>query len=302
MNHLVYYLFLKPISLLPYRILYGISDFLYLILYKLFKYRVKVVAGNLQRSFPEKSEQERKQIERAFYSHFFDLIMESVKQFSITKEQVLKRVKVTNYEALNEFARQGKSTFLLAGHYGNWELAAIAYELKAEHKACGIYHPLKSEFWNRKLSESRSKLGMALVSKKELNGYFERTQTEMITTMFGTDQSPSNVYKAYWLTFLNQDTPVCFGAEKYAIQYDQPVFWGNIKKLKRGYYEISFELITDQPRQTEYGEITEAHVRMLEKQIRETPQHWLWTHKRWKRTKPADYADKQIVKASKQAS
>lgn len=292
MNYLVFYLFIKPISLLPHWFLYRISDGLYLVIYRLFKYRVKVVSNNIKRSFPEKTAKEHLQIERKFYSHFFDLIVEVLKNFSISKEEVKRRCVMINPDLLNDYAAQNKSVFLLSGHYGNWELAAIAAGLQCDHLIVGIYHPLKSKFWNEKLAYSRSRLGMQLVSKKELNGYFERTLQEPMATLFGTDQSPSNVYRAYWTQFMNQETPVFFGAEKYAKDFDQPVIYGKIAKPKRGFYTMEFELLTETPSAEAYGEITEKHVRVLEKQIKTMPQHWLWTHKRWKRAKPADYAEK----------
>jgi KDO2-lipid IV(A) lauroyltransferase len=260
MNYLVYHLLLLPLSRLPHRVLYAISDFLYLVMYRLFKYRVKVVSGNIRNSFPEKTAAEHRRIERSFYRHFFDLIMEAIKQFTISREAVLKRCRVENPEALDEYAAKGKSVFILAGHYGNWELAAIACELKTLHQVSGIYHPLKSPFWDRKLQESRGRLGMGLVSKRALDGYFERTAQEPTSTLFATDQSPSNPYKAYWTNFLHQDTPIHYGAEKYAKQYDRPVFWGGVKKLKRGYYSIRFDLITDEPRKMDYELILEVHV------------------------------------------
>lgn len=289
MNYFVYYLFIKPISLLPHWVLYRISDFFYLLVYRLFKYRVKVVSGNIKRSFPGKSSKEHLQIERAFYSHFFDLIVEVLKNFSISEEEVLKRFKILNPELLNHYSDQGKSVFLISGHYGNWELAAIAASLQCDHRLVAIYHPLKSQFWNDKMAYSRSRLGLDLVSKKELKGYFEKTLQQPIATIFGTDQTPSNVYRAYWTNFMNQETPVFFGTEKYAKDFDQPVIYGKIAKLKRGYYNMELELLTETPSAEPYGAITEKHVRFLEKQIQTTPQYWLWTHKRWKRSKPADY-------------
>jgi len=286
MNYILFHFFVKPFSRLPYWVLYRVSDFLYLLLYRVLHYRVKVVRTNLKNSFPEKSASERLQIERKFYQHFYDLIIESVKQFSITKEEVIQRCEVHNYEVMDAYAKQGKSVFLVAGHYGNWELASVASELYTLHQVCGIYHPLKNKYWDKKLQESRSQYGLALVSKHALAGYFDRTKSQMNLTIFATDQSPSNPERAYWMEFLNQDTPVFYGAEKLSKQYDQPVVWGEIKKLKRGHYRISFELITDQPREMAYGAITEDHVRRLEQQIRRAPEYWLWTHKRWKRTRP----------------
>jgi len=295
MNYLLYYLLIKPISRLPYRGLYLISDLLYVLLYRLMGYRRKVVAGNIRRSFPEKSAAEHQAIERAFYHHFFDLILEVVKHFSISRAEVLERCRVVNPELVNAYARAGRSVFILAGHYGNWELFVLAVQMQIQHHAVGIYHPLKNPFWNEKLSAVRTQFGMELISKRALDGFFERTLTENIATFFGTDQAPSNPYKAYWMNFLNQDTPVFFGAEKYAKDYNQVVVFCHFNAVGRGYYEIEFELISDNPREEAYGVITEKHVRALEAQIQKAPAYWLWTHKRWKRKKPADY-DEQLAR------
>lgn len=291
MNHLIFYLLVKPISMLPLWALYGISNFLYVVLYRIFRYRVKVVSGNIARSFPEKSVKERKKIEKAFYSYFFDLILETLKHFSISAEEIKSRVKMRNIEMIDRFAEEGQSVFLLSGHYGNWELAAMGIELYSKHKMCGIYHPLKNKFWNKKLQESRSRLGMDLVSKRELSGYFEKTMGTPIGTLIATDQSPSNPYRAYWTNFLNQDTAVLFGTEKFGKDYNQPIYFGKIIRTKRGHYEVEFVKVTDEPRSLPYGEITERHTKILEDLIREAPAYWLWTHKRWKRTKPDDYQE-----------
>lgn len=289
MNHLIFYLFVKPISKLPYRFLYLFSDFLYWTVYRLVAYRRKVVSSNIRNSFPDRSAEEHLAIEKAFYSHFFDLIVEVIKQFSISQEEVLDRCRVLNPELVDAYAKQGRSVFMLAGHYGNWELFVLAVGLQIQHQSVGIYHPLKNEYWNKRMAKMRSQFGLELVSKKELGGFFERTLTESLATFFGTDQAPSNPYRAYWMTFMNQDTPVFFGAEKYAKDYDQVVVYCDINKVKRGYFEIEFKLITDRPREEAYGVITERHVRALEKQIYRAPAFWLWTHRRWKREKPADY-------------
>ena len=303
MNYLIYLLFVKPISILPYRILYVFSDGLYWLVYRVLGYRRKVVAKNIQNSFPEKTAGEQLAIERAFYSHFFDLILEVIKQFSITKETVLDRCKVLNPELVDAYAKQGRSVFMLAGHYGNWELFVLTVQMQIQHQTVGIYHPLKNKFWDKKIAEVRSQFGMELISKRDLSGFFERTLKETLATFFGTDQAPSDPYRAYWMTFLNQDTPVFFGAEKYAKDYDQVVVYCDTKKVKRGYYEIEFKLVSDTPREEPYGAITEKHVKILEAQIMREPAYWLWTHKRWKRKKPANYEEylaKYKAKAAQQ--
>lgn len=289
MNYLVFYLIIKPISRLPYRLLYVLSDGLYWLVYRLLGYRRAVVATNIRNSFPDKTAAEHLAIERAFYSHFCDLILEVIKQFSISKETALERCRVLNPELMDAYAKEGKSVFMLSGHYGNWELFVQTVGLQIQHQILGIYHPLKNEYWNKRMAEMRGQYGMELISKKALNEFFTRTMKETLATFFGTDQAPSDPRRAYWMTFLNQDTPVFFGAEKYAKDYDQVVVYCDIQKVKRGYYEVEFKLITDKPRAEPYGLITEKHVQALEAQIERAPQYWLWTHKRWKREKPADY-------------
>lgn len=289
MNNLVFYLFVKPLSRLPYGWLYAISDGLYWLVYRLVGYRRKVVSKNIRNSFPDKTAKEHLAIERAFYSHFFDLIVEVIKQFSISREDVLDRCRVLNPELMDAYAKENRSIFMLAGHYGNWELFVLAVELQIQHQSFGIYHPLKNPYWDKKMADMRSQYGMALVSKKALGDFFRRITEETVATFFGTDQAPSDPYRAYWMTFLNQDTPVFFGAEKYAKDYDQVVVFCDIKKVKRGYYEVEFKLISDEPREEDYGVITEKHVRALEEQILQEPEYWLWTHRRWKREKPEDY-------------
>ena len=138
------------------------------------------------------------------------------------------------------------------------------------------------------MRQSRSKYGMLLISTSNVKSFYENQPTTPTMMIFGSDQSPNSSKKSYWTRFLNQDTAVSYGAEKYSKELNYPIFYVGLRKVKRGFYEVTFELIEAHPQQTEYGEITENHVRMLEKQIIEQPELWLWTHKRWKRAKPDD--------------
>ncbi len=283
MSRLLFYLIIKPLSFLPLRLLYYLSDFLYFALYRLAGFRKQVVFNNLRNSFPEKSEAELKGIASSFYRHFCDLLIESVRMFSMPKEEVLRRCRLANQEAVDQLAQQGRSMIIAAGHYGNWELAAVSYGIQSKHTLVGIYKPLANAFFDRVLQRSRGRYGMELLPKQEVKSFFAENAHRLTSTLFATDQSPTSSRRAYWTQFLNQETAVLFGAEIYARKYNYPLVFGKIRKLSRGYYEMEFETLEENPAQTPIGEMTEKHTRVLENLILEAPQYWLWTHKRWKR-------------------
>jgi KDO2-lipid IV(A) lauroyltransferase len=284
MSRIAYYIFLIPLSWLPYWALYRISDILYYLIYYLVGFRKKVVFQNLTNSFPDKSSTEIKQIGKKFYRHFCDLIVESVKLFSISKEEIIRRSKFKNPELLNHYYDKGQSIIIVAGHYGNWENFAKNCNLQMKHQAVGIYQPLTNAFMEKKFSASRGLYGVVLLPKRQVKQYFEDNKDNLNCIIFGADQSPSGKTKrVHWMEFLNQDTPVMFGTEKYAKEYNYPVIFAGVNKIKRGFHEIWFELLEENPQDTAHAEITEKHTRMLEKEILSKPEHYLWTHKRWKR-------------------
>ncbi len=279
---IAYYGIIIPISLLPFPILYLFSDFLYLILYKVVGYRKKVVHFNLKNSFPEKHEFERKKIEKQFYKHLCDVVVESLKSFTISNRQISKRMKFLNPEVANQYAEQGRSVILVGGHYGNWEWIAISISQRINFKVIGIYQPIKNEFFNQKINSSRGKFGLLMISTKIVPQTFEKYKNELTATIFAMDQAPGNPQKSYWLQFLNQDTATIFGPEKYATQYNYPVIYGDVNRTKRGYYEVKLKVIIENPTQTQYGDITTICMQKLEKTIQKRPEQWLWSHKRWK--------------------
>jgi KDO2-lipid IV(A) lauroyltransferase len=282
----VYYGLLIPLSLLPFWILQRLSDLLYYFIYYLVGYRKKVVYQNLSNSFPERSRKEIRKIAGKFYRHLCDLIVESVKLFSISKEEVIKRCKFVNPELLDSYYEQHKSIIIVAGHYNNWEIFAQCCNLQMKHQAVGIYTPMTNPYFEKIFFVSRGRYKVVLLPKHQVKEYFSNQKDQVMAVVFGTDQSPSSSTKrVYWTTFLNQETPVMYGSEKYAMEYNFPVIFARVKKVKRGWYEIRFELLEDNPAASEYGSITEKHTRALEQQILEQPEYWLWTHKRWKRKK-----------------
>jgi len=284
-SKLVYYFIVFPASFLPLRVIYLFTDVLFILLVTIIPYRRKVIRENLRNSFPEKTESSLQKIERRFYRHFTDLLAEGVKNLSISKKQLTKRFKVKNPEIMHELFKAKKSVLLVSGHYNNWEWLITAQQLLFAHKSVGIGMPLSNGFWDKTINARRARFGMEIIHSKTVHTFFE-SNTQTTATLVLSDQSPGDSNKAYWMTFLNQPTAVLFGAEMLANKYNQAVVFFKTEKVKRGYYTIHLELITDTPRQLCWGEITEAHAQKLERAIHEHPEYWLWSHKRWKREIP----------------
>ena len=285
-SKILFYLVILPISKLPFWMLYLLSDFLYLVLYKVIGYRTKVVRQNLSNSFPDKSEKEIISLEGKFYSHLCDLVVESLKAFSISLEDAKLRMKDRNIEVVNQYYNQDRQVVLVGGHYGNWELFAITIGATTEHKTLALYTPLKNQFINEKITKSRSKYGLEMLPIKEIKDKLNDINSDLYSIIFGADQSPRKSQRAYWVNFLNQETGVQFGTEKFAKEFDAVVIFTNIYKVKRGYYELQYDVITEQPNKEELGYISKTHTQMLEKVIQQQPEYWLWSHKRWKHKRP----------------
>ncbi|MBS1961464.1 MAG: lysophospholipid acyltransferase family protein [Bdellovibrionales bacterium] len=292
MTAVLYTLFVLPISRLPMRALYLLSDAFFVLIFYVLRYRRRVVEENLARSFPEKSAAERVVIARDFYRHFCDLIVESFKSFTISDAEIRARFRVANPEILVPFFEAGRSVVLAGGHYNNWEWLAVALRQQIPHRAVAIYKPLSNRFLEGKMRETRGKYGLEMLPMREVPAFFRAAAADPRTVpyamIFGSDQSPGDPRKAHWMTFLGQDTGVTFGAEKYAKEYDLPIFFGVIRKVSRGKYLFELQPITDRPREAAPGALIEEVTRRLEAEIRQDPRYWLWTHRRWKHRRPAD--------------
>lgn len=214
-NLLFLYGILIPISYLPYPVLYFLSDVLYVVIYRMVGYRKKVVLQNIANSFPDKTHEQHLQIVSAFYRHLCDLVVESIKVFTISDKQVKERFRFINPEYINRFFEKGQSVILAGGHYNNWELFAVSIDEAIRHKAVALYKPLNNKFFDEKMRSSRGRYGLKMISTKAAKEEFER-QDGLRVIIFGVDQSPGNPRTCYWSDFLNQDTGMSFGAEKFA--------------------------------------------------------------------------------------
>jgi KDO2-lipid IV(A) lauroyltransferase len=264
------------------------------VLIYIFPYRKKVILKNIQNSFPNITDKEHQDITNKFYRHFADLLVEGVKNLSISKEELTKRMVVKNPELMQKLFDKGKNVILVSGHYNNWEWLISAQNLLFPHQAFGIGMPLTSKFWDKKVNEQRQRFGMKVVHAKNYKTAFESFKENPIAILNLSDQAPPDAEKSYWTTFLNQPTPVLFGTEFMANEYNFSVVFFAIKKLKRGYYEMELKLISDNPKLLKYGEITQTHTKLLELEINQNPEFWLWSHKRWKRTVPSNLDDLKV--------
>lgn len=282
-SKVIFYLIIKPISLLPYPIIYGISNVISFLFFYIIPYRKKTVTKNIKNSFPQKDKKELNTIARKFYTHLSDIIVESIKLFSISQKQIDYRFSIENPEILQTYFDQGRDVILVGGHYNNWEILAVGINQIVPHDCIGIYTKLSDPFFDDKMKSSRSKFGLKMINTREVTSNFIKKNKTPRMTIFGADQSPTYSKNIHWTNFLNQDTAVALGTERFSKKYNLPVIFCSINKRKRGIYSAKLSVLTENPLDTEDGEITEMHTSKLENQINTQPEFWLWTHKRWKR-------------------
>ncbi|MGV3684943.1 MAG: lysophospholipid acyltransferase family protein [Daejeonella sp.] len=276
---------LKLISLLPFSIIYLISDGLFVLLYFVLKYRRKVVRDNLKNSFPEKSADELSVIEKSFYKFLADMILESVKSITISAKELNKRYKFENLEAITSHLENGRSVIAVSGHYGNWELGSLAIGLAIqEYDTLIVYKPLSDSNFDHLINSVRSRFGTIMVPMKQTYrkvAEYKGKGRPRVLVLVG-DQTPTREESRYFTNFLNQATAIFLGVEKVAVKSNDAVIYFSINRIKRGYYLCIIKPLIDYPKDTKEFEITNMHTSELEKLIREKPDYWLWSHKRWK--------------------
>lgn len=266
--------------------LYLLADLSYLLVYKIARYRLKVVRQNLAAAFPASSPKERKLIKKKFYRQLFDMLAESIKGFSLSPKILDKRIKLINSAVYCEWVAAHKSFLLIGGHYTNWEWAALPASSFTNPKVAVLYSLVKNPYIDHYAREKRSKHNTQLVSSLQAANLFKENQDIPIAYVGIADQSPSNPKRAHWLPFLNQETAVLRGPASFAKQYDLARMFVHISKVKRGFYHPQVIPLNLSPRQTDLKEISRQYMQKLELIIRQKQEYWLWSHKRWKHQAP----------------
>lgn len=273
---------LNTISYLPLFLLYRLADLFYLLIFYVFKYRRKVVKENLYHSFPDKSCAELNAIEKEYYKFLSALFVEVIKMKSISKRELLKRVKFKNVDLVEAYLKNNESVLFCSSHYGNYEWVCMAIGLNFTGAHYPIYKPLSSHTFDNWFFTMRSRFGNNMVAMRQTLRAIQSSKEMATMFTFGIDQAPPKGETNYWTKFLNQETAVLLGIEKIAKKTNRPVFYLKIKYLKRGYYEVDCVPLCLHPKETAAFEITEMHTHFLEEMIKEEPAYWLWSHRRWK--------------------
>lgn len=288
MQALSYYLLYPLIYLiasLPFWALYTVSDVLYVLL-RLSGYRKRVIVNNLKNSFPEKSDKEIAAIANNYYRYLCDLILETLKTLKMGESESRKRCAFHQEPWLTKLHQEGRSIVIVMGHYGNWEWAGPGFALNTPYPLVVIYRPLSHPYFEKMMTGMRTRFGTRITPEEKALRDMVARQKEITATAFIADQTPSDTRNAYWTNFLRQDTPVHAGPEKIARKFNYPMVFMNVKRVRRGYYEIFPELLSDNPKDTAENELTDAFIQRLEKQIAIDPVPWLWSHRRWKWKRP----------------
>ncbi len=281
--YILIYPFLWLISILPFRLLYAFSDGLFVLLYYIIGYRRKTVKDNLDLVFPNKSEKEKKRITKAFYHHLCDMIVEAIKSMTISEKEMKKRFTFSNVEVINTIEKQNKSIVLMCAHYGSWEWIFIL-QTYVTSKGYAVYKRLANKHFDRLVKRIRARYNSYLITTKETVPILvdSKRKGELTISGFVSDQTPKPRKAFHWNEFLGITVPVHTGAEMLAKKLDMAVVFFGVKRLKRGYYETSFKTLAINPKEFENYKITDAFLKLVEEQIHEAPEYYLWTHKRWK--------------------
>lgn len=271
------------LSIFPMRALYLFSDFLYFIFFYVVGYRKEVVLNNLKMAFPEKSDKELMAIRKKFYRHFTDLFVESIKAFTIGEKFILKRYKYINPEVLNDLSKKGRSIALVGAHQANWEWS-ISIPLVTDITCFGTYTKLGNNHFDKVIKDSRMKFGFigfkTTETIKNMASNFDQNIQGLYLLL--SDQSPQVQKTHYWSHFMGVKVPIHTGAEMLSKKFDMTVVNYSVKKVKRGYFEVTFEVVAENPRDFKDYEVTDKYLAITERNIREQPEYYLWSHKRFK--------------------
>lgn len=279
-----------PIAWLPLPLLYLIADLLAPILNHIVRYRRHTIDANLRLSFPNLDDRQRNKIIHDYYRQLADLLAEAVYNLRSTPAQIKQRYKIANRQLIDRYYEQGQSVILMSAHYHNWEFMVVGLGMLFLHHGIGVGKPLNNKGFGRWLTAKRTRFGTQVVDQTDVRDafdYYSRHRVPCVYLMLG-DQSPSNTHKCYWTTFLNQETGFLFGSEYFARKYNYPVIYYEVKKVKRGHYEIELQELCPDPASAPPYSITQSYISRLEALLTKAPTPWLWSHKRWKRKRPPE--------------
>lgn len=268
--------------------MYLLADIVYWVVYRLVRYRVGVTRRNLEAAFPEKSEKERHKIECRYYRHLADIAVEFVHNLFASPVSIKKRYRIVNRQLVDRYYERGQTVILMSAHYNNWEYMVSSLNMQLLHHGIGVGKPLNDKLTGPFIARQRIRYGTEVVYQTDVRqvvAYYHCHRVPCALMML-SDQSPSNPEKSYWTRFLNQETAFLYGAEYFARKYNYPVVYYTVEKVRRGRYEVRFNLLCEKPQEAPQYSITEQYVRTLEQQIIRQPEYWLWSHRRWKLSKP----------------
>jgi KDO2-lipid IV(A) lauroyltransferase len=299
MNKILYKLFYSIFylfSLLPWRVLYFISDSIAFLLRVVLKYRLEVVNYNLAIAFPQKSIAEREVIKKEFYQQFTDTFIETIKMLSMSDKQFEKRF-TSNVEVLNKLHETGQSVQLMAGHFFNWEFANWGASKHGDYPFIAVYMPLSNSSFDKLIYDLRARYGSILIPATSFRTQFHKyaSQSEYALAL-AADQNPSNPQQAYWVSFFGRLTPFIKGPEKGAKLNNTAQVFVHFYRTKRGYYHMEYEVMTTSPNYFNDGQLTVMFAKMLEEKIKMHPSNYLWSHRRWKYTYDAAVHEQLVVK------
>lgn len=291
------YPFIFLISKLPLRLLYLFSDLAYYVVYYIIGYRKEVVKKNLKLSFPHKSAKELLTIEKKSYRHFTDIFIEMLKGFGLSKKEITKRYLYKNPEVLTELEKLNKSVILLGSHHGNWEWL-FNVNAHTSLKCYGAYKKVKNPYFDRYVKTNRGRFGCSIVQTKETIPEIIKNYRKGIPSIYGllSDQSPHITKTHYWAPFFKQIVPIHTGAEMLAKRFNFPVIYMHVEMPKRGYYEVTFEILaTEHLKEQEGYPLTDIYLKKLEQDISKKPEIYFWTHNRFKYIGKAPKQTEKII-------
>jgi len=281
--YIVAFPFLWLVSKLPFRLLYVLSNVVFVFVFYIVRYRRKTVRENMELTLLHLSVSERKKIEKKFYRHMCDMFLEMIKTLSITEKQMQKRFVFTNIEHYQNLLKQQKSVVLMFPHYASWEWV-IALAKFTSCNSYAIYKKIKNKYFDKLIIRIRSKFGSFLIDAKSSVALIRKNQQQNVLSVYAfiSDQTPRPQQTHFWGNFMNIKVPIHTGAELLAKKFDMNVVYLKIEKIKRGFYKTTFVSLVEPNQKTEKYDITKAFLKEVEKQIYEKPEYYFWTHKRWK--------------------